>query len=424
MDGTKYPLYRNIVLRNVHSLGSGGVTLVGLDALHRLEATLDNVTIDGEKSGEVTARHAVISVRRGNLDPAGEDVRVMGGAGGGGAYACDGRFVPFPENTAVVASAELVPPADMTFYVAADGTGDYTTVGAALSKVPATGGVLVVAPGVYRERLMVRQAHVTVRGGNADARKTVIISDATRGPGESGAGTSAATLTVRGDDFMAENLTLQNDYFARGKETAGEAQALRIASDRNVLRNVRLLGNLHTAYFGGKGCAGASKNPCETGRTLVERSYLAGNMDFIEGDGEVFFDECELHSTEHAAVQGAMGVVTAQGKHYAGEASEFVFRNARLTAEPGVAEVYLGEPLREYATVIFLSPQIGGHVAAAGFRERMPGGAGRMGTAFFRVYRAAGTQVAAKELTPQEAGGYGVREVLGGKDGWDPEAVR
>lgn len=421
-DGTKIPWYKDIVLRNVHSLGNGAVTLAGLDALHRLEATLDNVVVDGMKSGEITARHAVLTVRHGNLEPAGEDVRVTGSAGGGAAYSCEGKFEAFPETVGGVTSAELVPPADLTFYVAADGTGDYYSVQAAVAKVPATGGLVLVAPGVYRERVFVRQSRVTLKSTNPDARKTVIISDATRGTG-----TGSATLSVAGDDFVAENVTFQNDFFPRGDKKelmVQDAPALRLAGDRNVLKNVRILGNQHAAYFGAKNCNQASGNPCEAGRTYVANSVIAGNIDFIYGDGEVFFDDCELHSTEHALVQGAMGFITAQGKHYPGQMSEFVFRNARLTAEPGVNNVYLGQPWRDMSTVVFLSPQIGAHVAAAGFRERMPGGASRMGTAYFRVYKPSGTATTSKVLTPQEAAGYGVKEVLGGKDGWDPMVVK
>ena len=135
-------------------------------------------------------------------------------------------------------------------------------------------------------------------------------------------------------------------------------------------------------------------------------------------------DSCELHSTEHALEQGAEGFVTAQGKHYAGQPSEFVLRNARLTADPGVANVFLGQAWRDDSTVVYLSPQIGAHIGQAGFRERMTGGTGRMATTFFRVYKPMGTATAAKLLTPQEASGYGVREVLAGKDGWDPLAAR
>ena len=102
-EGTRLPVYRGIVLRNVRSLSGGPVTLVGLDAQHRLEATLDNVVVDGIKPADVTARHAVLTMRRSNLEPAGDDVRVVNSAAAAvpasAAAVCDAsRFVPFPEE--------------------------------------------------------------------------------------------------------------------------------------------------------------------------------------------------------------------------------------------------------------------------------------------------------------------------------------
>ena len=410
-EGTKLPLYRGIVLRNVHSLTPGPVTLVGLDAAHRLEATLDNVVVEGLKANEVTARHAVLTVRHGNVEPAGEDVRVIGGVGGGVAYGCEtAKFVAFPEEALTPRSAELVPPEDRNFYVAADGTGDYYSVQAAVSKVPATGGVVMVAPGVYREKVLVRQSHVTLRSANADAGKTVIVSDTVRGGGTAPVA-APATVTVRGDEFAAENITFTNDAGAGRRE---DAQALHLSGDRNLLRNVRVQGGVHAAFFAAKNCQQASGNPCEAGRTLVVNSYLAGTTDFIVGDGLVYFDSCELHSLEH----GTEGAITAQGKHYPGQASGFVFRDARLTSDAGVKEVYLGQAWRDLASVVFLYPQIGPQIATTGFRER---GAGK---AYFRVFKPVGTATSVKLLTPQEASGYGVRDVLAGKDGWNAVGVR
>ena len=42
--GDKMPVYRDIVLKDVHSVTPGWVTLLGLDAQHRIGVTLDNVT--------------------------------------------------------------------------------------------------------------------------------------------------------------------------------------------------------------------------------------------------------------------------------------------------------------------------------------------------------------------------------------------
>ena len=421
-DGTSIPVYKNIVLHNVHSLGAGGVTLAGLDAAHRLEATLDNVVIDGIKTSDITARHANLTLRRGDLEPSGEDLHLTGAAGGGAAFSCDGKFVPFPENTASPISAELTPPPDATFYVAADGTGDYYSVQAALNKVPASGGVVLVAPGTYRERVLVTQSHVTLKSANLDPRKTVIVFDLSRGT--KGLQMGNATVRVRGDDFTAENITFENDFNRTHKQEdqSSQAQALNITGDRNILQNVRILGNQDTIYMGAKNCGAATGSSCEPGRSYFSKCYIAGNLGFIQGDGTAYFDDCEIHSTEHPGG----GFITAQGRHYAAQESVFVFRNCRLTGDSGATNVVLGKPWRDLASVVFLNPVLGAHISPMGWREWQPGATHRLETALFRVYKPTGpgAQTASLALTPQEVLHYTPHEVLSGKDNWNPAGAR
>ena len=415
-DGTKIPVYRNILLHNVHSLGSGGITIAGLDPAHRLEATFDNVVVDGVKPADITSRHAVLTIHRSNLDPSGDDVRVSGTGSGGTPYSCDGRFIPFPENTVSPGSAELIPPADNTLYVAADGTGDFYSVQAALNKIPAIGGLILVAPGTYRERLLVARSHVTLKSANPDARKTVIVYDLSRGT--QGSQPGVATVRVNGDDFTAENITFENDFNKTHKQegVGAVALALNLSGDRNILRNVRILGNQGTLALNAKNCAGATGSACESGRSYFMHSLIAGNVAFIAGDGLAYFDECEIRSTDHATG----GLITAQGKHYATQESGFVFRNARLTADPGATNVSLGRPWRDLASVVFLSPQLGVHIASAAWRDGP--NSHRLDTSYLRVYNPTGpgAPTTSRQLTPQEATHYSIREVLAGKDNWDP----
>ena len=420
-DGTKIPVYKNILLHNIHSLGPGGITLAGLDPAHKLEATLDNVVIDGLKPTDISARHASLVVRRGNLDPIGEDLHVVGSSGGGTPYSCDARFEAFPENHSLPVSAELIPPADSTFYVAADGTGDFYSVQAAISKVPATGGVVSVAPGIYRERVFVTQSHLTIRSANPDPTKAVIVFSQSRGT--PGAQPGTATLRVHANDFTAENITIQNDFYRSTKldEKSGGAPALSVTGDRNTFRNVRVLGDQNTVYLSAKNCTLASTS-CDPARSYFSKSYISGNLGLIQGDGTAYFDDCELHSNEHASG----GYLTAQGKHYATQASVFVFRNCRLTADAGVTNVAFGKPWRDYSSVIFLNPHMGSHISSAGWVEWQPGSTHRLETAFFRVYKPTGAAalVAGHQLSPDQASRYTPHEVLAGKDSWNPLAAK
>ena len=96
-DGNKLPDYRDIVLKNVHSVTPGWLTLLGLDAQHRIEVSLDNVTVDGVKREQITAANSVVRMAGGNLAWEGNGVSVTKLGGGAAPVNCDGRFVRFPE---------------------------------------------------------------------------------------------------------------------------------------------------------------------------------------------------------------------------------------------------------------------------------------------------------------------------------------
>ena len=75
--------------------------------------------------------------------------------------------------------------------------------------------------------------------------------------------------------------------------------ALLVKGDRAVFRNLRLLGNQDTVYAGSCNCTPDGEN-CITARQYFSDCYIAGNVDFIFGDGKSVFDHCEIHSTAHA----------------------------------------------------------------------------------------------------------------------------
>ena len=120
--------------------------------------------------------------------------------------------------------AGKIPPEDKTFYVAADGTGDYYSIQRALDMAPKTGGaVFSVSPGTYREVITVDKPNITIRSANPDASKTVVVND--RSAGQNGGTLHSATVNVTGDNFFAENITFQNDFNRTHGSSAGLAGA-------------------------------------------------------------------------------------------------------------------------------------------------------------------------------------------------------
>jgi pectin methylesterase-like acyl-CoA thioesterase len=326
--------------------------------------------------------------------------------------------------------------------------GEFSTVQAAIDHLPATGGIVIVAPGTYREQVIINQSHVTIKGTDSDPGKTIIVDDTSQGT--RGNKPSYATVHVLGDDFRAENITFQNDFNRTHEQVSAgsQAQALNLEGDRNLLSNVHILANQDTLYIGASGCgqagslraappsstsfppgaqpdASTPRVPCKPAptRSYFTHCLIAGNVDFIYGDGNAVFNDCEIHNTEHAAG----GYITAQGKYLSDQQSTFVFNHCRLTAAPGVAHVFLGRPWRPYASVVYLDCDMGAHIDLAGWREWHPGETHSLNTAFYAEYNSTGPGAApaarvpeSHQLSKADAAQFETARFLAGPDKWNP----
>ena len=329
------------------------------------------------------------------------------------------RLLPF-----FLAAAALAQPRPVT--VAADNSGDFPTVGAALDS-GAT--VIRIKPGVYKQVLDIAHPGVQLRGLGAKPEDVVLTYDNSNAT--AGGTTKSASVTVSGDDFYAENLTFENSYSRTRPLTqeGSQAVAIKIMSDRAVFRRVRFLGSQDTLYANSKSCE-TDQGPCQPARQYFSECYIEGNVDFIFGDALAFFDRCEIRALAHPVVY-----LTAQSKHYAEEKSGYVFDHCRITAAPGAARIYLGRPWRAYSTVVFLDTEMPAEIAPEGWHEWEHDGKPSLPTSFYREFRsqvrgadgrlspsasAAGQR---RQLTDAEAARFALRVFLAGDDQWDPTKV-
>ena len=310
-----------------------------------------------------------------------------------------------------------------TVTVAADGSAKFTTVQAAVDVAPEQGEVVRIAPGVYKEKLSISKNGVELRGMGERSEDVVLTYDDSAatagGTGKSG------SVTVTGNDFHAENLTIQNDWEKTHVRTqeGSQAVALKISGDREVLRRVRLLGDQDTLYATSDTCHEETDSPCRAARMLFQDCYIAGHVDFIFGDAKAVFDHCELHAMAHPEV-----TITAQSKLYPLEDSGYLFLDCKITADPGVRELLLGRPWRAYSTVYFVNTRLaatalapagwaewGGRLATSTYAEyRTSDGSGRLDDTSRRIQ---GT----RQLTSAEVEKLTVKAWLAGGDGWNPE---
>ncbi len=303
--------------------------------------------------------------------------------------------------------------------VAADGSGDYRTVQAAVDAAPEDGSVISIRPGVYYEHLRIVKPFIELRGLGQSPKDVVLTFDLSNGTA-GGTGASASTV-VTGDDFSAGNLTFENSFSrTRPLVPAGsQAVALRVTGDRAVFRRVRFLGYQDTLYADSKGCE-TDHGPCRPARQYFTDCYIEGNVDFIFGDSLAWFENCEIHALAHSTV-----MLTAQSKRYEGERSGYIFHKCRVTAEPGADKIYLGRPWRWYSSVIYLDTELPAQIVPAGWLEWLHDDIPSLPTVTYAEFGSTGPGADstqrdphAKKLTAEEAAKITVKSHF---DGWEPK---
>jgi polygalacturonase len=427
--GTLPPVYQDIRLRNVRASGGGKMTLLGLDSEHVLQAQFDGVVVDGLRPEDLRAAHARFILGPGavSFSPSGQDVETTRASAGekGEVPQCNLRFIPFPQGDQVIPLQRSPGGSDLphrtSVTVAADGSGDVTSVQQGIDALGPGGGSVRIQPGTYREVVRVDRQHVRLEGVSDDPAKVVIVYG--NSAATTGSTFTSATVFVTADDFYAANVTFQND-FSRTHELrpqGSQAVALAVTADRAVFRNVRFLGAQDTLYAAGRSCK-SETGPCLAARQYFRDCYIEGHVDFIFGDAKAVFDHCTIHAISHPEA-----MLTAQSKKYPEQDSGYVFNRCTVTADPGVGRIFLGRPWRAYAWVMFLDTALDGKVAPEGWREWHPGQTDRLITATYAEYksRGSGAQPAHREphsrqLKDQEAARYQSCAFLAGADSWNP----
>ena len=314
--------------------------------------------------------------------------------------------------------------------VAATGPSQFKTVQSAVDSAGPAGLVIKIAPGTYREKLVIAKDGIELRGTGAQPQDVVLTyDDSAKSAGGTG---KSGSVNVSGDDFIAENLTIQNDWEKKNARMGegSQAVALLITGDRELLDHVRLLGYQDTLYAASKTChqpsdqaaAEASGKECHASRQLFRHCYIEGHVDYIFGDAKAVFDDCELHGMTHTIV-----TITAQSKLYPLEDSGYLILHCTITADAAVDKLSFGRPWRAYAKVYFVDTTVKGAVLdPPGWMEW----AGKLATSDYAEYGSTGQAgdlaqriAPSHQLAAADLAKYTTKAWLSAPDNWNPESI-
>lgn len=290
-----------------------------------------------------------------------------------------------------------------TLTVAADGSGDYRSVQECFDAMPSKPQAwrkVVIRKGIYREKvtLDVYKDKVLI---DAEEGAAIVWGDHTglvEADGHVMTTYDTWTLSVRADDVVIRNLTVENDA-----GEVGQAVAVETRGDRIEFENCRFLGNQDTFFTKGY-----------VSRIYLRDCYIEGTTDFIFGPSIVLMESCTLHCKRNSFITAAS---TTERNRYG-----YVLRRCTVTAAEGVDSLYLGRPWKRTAKTVLLECTLPSAVRPEGWhnwndpeRER---------TAYYAEWRCKGAgadrrgRVAwSRELTDTEASEYTPEKIFAFKTG-------
>jgi hypothetical protein len=246
-------------------------------------------------------------------------------------------------------SFETLPAAPATttaLAVALDGSGDFCSLQGALDALPSNNTertTIELAAGTYRGVVYFSgKRNVHIRGAD---RKRVVLSGTNNDNLNPGTRGRALIGADNANGLVIENLTIHN----LTPQGGSQAEALRLEDcDQCVVRDADILSLQDTLLW--------------SGRIYAKNCYVAGNVDFVWGEGVVYFDSCELKTV------GRSGYVV-QSRNGPGEYG-YVFVDSKISSDAGITGSVLARiDVSEYpgSHVAFIDCTLGSHISNAGW---------------------------------------------------------
>ncbi|CAM8889082.1 unnamed protein product [Rhodiola kirilowii] len=235
--------------------------------------------------------------------------------------------------------------------VAADGSGKYKTIGAALKAVPDKSTkqtVIYVKKGTYAEKVVVTKSkwNVVFVGDGMDA--TIVIGSLNVVDGTPTFTT--APFIVQGKGLVARDMGFRN--------TAGPAKhqavAMRSSGDFSVFYRCKFDAYQDTLYP-------------HVNRQFYKECTIIGTVDFIFGNSAAVFQNCNI--LPRLPSSGQQNTITAQGKSDPNQNTGLSFQNCNIAPfnNLGSTATYLGRPWKVYSTTVFMNSVFGSLINPKGW---------------------------------------------------------
>jgi pectin methylesterase-like acyl-CoA thioesterase len=246
------------------------------------------------------------------------------------------------------------------FIVAKDGSGNYTTVQAAINAIPnnsTTSQVIFIKKGTYTEKVEIpsTKTHLVLIG--EDVATTIIAYGDYSGSGKiyngiitSSNGTAIGTSTSHTLFAAAADFTMMNITIANTAGDVGQAVALNSNADRQFYYHCKITGHQDTYLT------------WAAARYYLKDCYLEGAVDYIFGGGVTLFDSCQLNSVR----SGTCITAASTGQNFK---FGYVFQNCKITSNSGVTDVFLGRPWYPYCQVVFMNSEESSVIDPAGWSK-------------------------------------------------------
>ncbi len=229
-------------------------------------------------------------------------------------------FVATGLATLLVSCRSIVPGGNLPqpdLVVAADGSGDFKTIQAAVASIPKTNAervVVFIKNGTYHEKIRVDASFVTLRGQSRKGTRIEfpqLDEDFTRNPDPIG---RAVINLNQANDFVLENLTAENTAGVIGPH----AFTILGTGDRAVVVNCDVLSHGADTVSFWRG---------DRGRCYQANCRLEGSVDFVCPRGWCYVTNCSFYEMKDTAAVWHDGVKDKDMK--------FVLRGCRFAGAPG-----------------------------------------------------------------------------------------